>query len=105
MAKTLLSGQDDNGSGTAVTPEDTGKVEFVVYGTWDSGEVTFEQTPDSGTTWIALGSALSANGRLETELYHTGQVRATVASVASAGADLDAFMFGVPANSIVVTDF
>ena len=54
------------------------------YGTFDSGTVTLYQSPDEGTTWIAMvdefGSALafSSNGSANFHRAPGVQIRATV---------------------------
>lgn len=63
MSKLLLSDQTENtdGSQTTLTLSNTlnhSKFYTVVaYGTWDTATVTLKLSPDSGTTWITVGTS------------------------------------------------
>jgi hypothetical protein len=52
----------DNGTSTPfMLDHDESTFAFTAYGTWDSGSLTIETSPDGGTTWFKEGAAVTAN--------------------------------------------
>ena len=76
----LLTDQTANASSTKKW-NNPRKSTGTAYGTWDTSTLTFEYTPDGGTTWIAIASGLTANGYQQWELPGQYEVRATLSSV------------------------
>lgn len=70
---------DGNGAAQVLTARNA----FALYawGTWGSGTLTFEYSPNGGTTWIALsGVSLTANGNSSALRLPPGfQIRAVLA--------------------------
>ena len=84
----LLDGVTTNSSGEAVTftPDlynGYGKGCVYAYGTFDTCTITLEFTPDSGTTWVAVGTdtTFTSAGYSNFEINGTTQIRGTVSSV------------------------
>jgi len=88
----FFAGQTADGqSGTKVWPG--GKGSFVAYGTWGSGTIKLQLSPDGGTTWIDVtGVSLTANGHKDVPVMGPGlQFRADLSG--STGANLSAKLF------------
>ena len=52
----------DGSSETFVMQYDESNIGIVATGTWGSGSLTLQVTPDNGTTWFKVGTAFTANG-------------------------------------------
>lgn len=66
-----------NGSTVANNIPIDGEYVFFAFGTFGGGTVTFEASPDSGTTWLSLGT-LTADGRASYYLSAKESVRTTL---------------------------
>lgn len=97
----LKEAQTDNGNTPEFTPNEVGAVEVFITGTWDSGVAKLQQETPAGV-WYDLTSTINADGRLTATIYHKGNLRVNVASVAGAAADLDIYLAGVPAGGVTV---
>jgi len=75
--------------------EDTYNV--YVFGTFGSGTVTVETSPDSGTTYVSVGSdgVFTANGQVQLTLKSDAEtpvlIRATIAGSTSPDVDITLF--------------
>tara|TARA_R100001086_G_scaffold248981_2_gene187264 strand:+ start:61 stop:369 length:309 start_codon:yes stop_codon:yes gene_type:complete len=71
---------------------DVGEGQFVVSGTFDSATVKLQMSPDSGTTWIDVGTAstFTVDGAASFSL-NSCKVRANVSS-AGASTDVSAWI-------------
>lgn len=101
MSKHNLGTLTANGSTTGVRmyhTRDGGDDKFTVFavGTFDGATVTYETSPDSGTTWISAGSdgifTTDGQGKLEIQSDYEEPmlIRATVSS---AGGSTDVTMY------------
>lgn len=83
----LLEDATSNGSSDPIdfSPKESnfGKGAVIAFGTWDTATVTFEFSPDGGTTYYAVGSdtTFSANGWSNFEIQGIVKLRATLSSV------------------------
>ena len=60
---TLCSAASATGATTAVEVTKGGRYNWEAWGTWNSATATLQRSPDDGTTWYDVESAvLSANG-------------------------------------------
>lgn len=87
----------DNGNTVVLAPRG-GAVAVFVKGTWDSGSLTLSHSPD-GTLYVDSGmTAITANGGgFFTNTCGDTLLRLVLASVAAASADLDVWVYSVPA--------
>ena len=51
-----------DGTFTFVIPNQGITIAWAAWGTWGSGTLAFELSPDGGTTWFSIASSLTANG-------------------------------------------
>lgn len=74
-----------SGNGTAAVMRQLRPMELVAYGTWGSGTLTLQFSPDGGTTWITVsGVSLTANGYVGNIIASQGdQVRAVLTGATS----------------------
>jgi len=80
MLLPVLVAGDANASTTAIQIE-PGKSTAFFYGTWDTSSLTFEFSPDNGTTWFPVVAAKTANATFDFTAYSDLDYRATLASV------------------------
>jgi hypothetical protein len=52
----------DGSSDTFTMQYDESNIGFTAMGTWGSGSLTLQCSPDGGTTWFKVGTAVTANG-------------------------------------------
>lgn len=61
---TIQSGTIVNWGSNKDTPDNV--VPWAAFGTWSSGTLALQASPDGGTTWYNVGTTLTANGILHT---------------------------------------
>ena len=82
---TLLSNASATSAGTTWSG---GRGVFVAVATWGGGNVALQYLGPNGTTWITVGSALTADGLFAFELP-PGQIRAAVTTATAVYADVN----------------
>jgi len=76
----LFTNATANGNHDGLLRVDRGPVPiFAVFGTWNSASVQLQFSPDEGTTWLPVGSAITANGYAAVALPSC-KIRAVISS-------------------------
>lgn len=77
----LFTAATANGNHDGLLRVDRGPVPvFAVFGTWDSASVQLQFSPDEGTTWLNVGTAITQNGYAAVALPSC-KIRAVISSV------------------------
>jgi len=79
----------DNGSATSAgTAWNGGRGQFSAVATWGGGNVVLQYLGPNGSTWLPVGTALTADGFYTFELA-PGQIRAAVTTATAVYARVD----------------
>lgn len=83
----VFTNQASNADSSTFTPKreipaDGITVEIHVWGTFGGGNVTLQQSPDGGTTWHNVSSAISTAGRSTHVICSGAPLRVSIAGAA-----------------------
>lgn len=84
----IFTNQAANGNSASffpknIVPAEGLSCELHVWGTFGSGNVTLQQSPDGGTTWHNVSSAISTAGRTVVTVYSAAPLRLALAGATS----------------------